>query len=403
MRRSPRFLLAVFILASLIVYLPVFDNGFRRDDFAYLEQMVEFGGSWQVLAPVYRFAFFRPGAVAMFQGEYAAFGMHNALYLITNYLMHVAVALSALRVLRRLGFGEWMSVLAVGLFVIGFGHYGKTVMWAASGGTVLATLLCVVAVDLASGPLATFRSRAALAAAVLLAPSFHEIGILAGILAVLRAGHGKAERWGLCGLLALAAVLTWGAIWTVASQVYEPYGAAAHAFPEAPLRLARYLSLFVLPIGEAPNASAGVLAVVHAISHVRVLTGIAMGLSLGLLAYRVPPTRFLVLWLFAALIPFTLVGLPGDSLQLRYTYPAALPWCAVLAFLLARLRTRVATTAVAALVIYSTAVHLMIAEYYDRSTNNPLNQALREELHQLHERVARERGEGVSNHRKPPP
>jgi len=45
----------------------------------------------------------------------------------------------------------------------------------------------------------------------------------------------------------------------------------------------------------------------------------------------------------------------------------------------------------AAIVVYSVAIHVMIAQYYDRSTGSWLNRALQSELEELQEKVG-ERG-----------
>ena len=386
MHRTPGLLFAVLAVVSLLAYLPVFDNGFRRDDYAFLEQMVEHGGSWRVFAPVYRFAFFRPGAIALFQGEYALFGLNPAPYLIINYLLHLTTAFAGWKVLRRLELSEWAAALGAGLFLVGFGHFGKTVMWAASAGSVVATLLCVVAVGLASSPLERVRDRVALVAAVMLAPSFHEIGLLAGILATMRAWKSGA-RW-LCGGTALVSLGGWIVAWAALSHLYAPYGAAASAIPRAPVQLARYLSLFLLPIEESVTASEAVKRIGSIVGWLRIPVGIAVAIVLGAVASQGRNGRFLVLWIVAALLPFTLVGLPGDGLQLRYTYTAALPFCAAAAFLLTRMQLRKVAIALAtAIVLYSVSIQVMIAQYYDRSTDSWLNRALKSELQELQEKV----------------
>jgi len=342
-----------------------------------------------VFAPIYRFAFFRPGAIALFQAEYTIFGVHPAPYLIVNYLLHVAVALAGWRVLRRLELGEWAAALGAGLFLVGFGHYGKTVMWAASAGSVVATLLCVLAVDVASRPLDGWRAKAALVAAVMLAPSFHEIGLLAGILAFFRARDaGAGARW-WCAGAAAASLVGWSVTWATLSHLYAPYGAAVSALPRAPFQLARYFSLFLLPIEESVTASDAVRRVSEIVGWLRLPVGIVVGIAFVSLANPVRSTRFLVLWIVAALLPFTLVGLPGDGLQLRYTYTAALPWCALTAYVLTRMPLRRLAIAFAvAIVAYSVSIHVLIAQHYDRSTNSWLNQALQSELEALQKKVS---------------
>jgi len=386
MRRTPGFLFATLAVVSLLAYLPVFDNGFRRDDFAFLEQMVEYGGSWQVFAPIYRFAFFRPGAIALFQGEYALFHVHAAPYLVVNYLLHMATAFAGWRLLRRLGLDEWVSALAAGLFAVGFGHYGKTVMWAASAGSVVATLLCVVAVDLATGPLENARQRVALFAAVVLAPSFHEIGLLASVLVAARAWKRGGRWW--CVAAAGLSLVGWTATWAALSHVYAPYAAAASKLPRVPIQLARYFSLFVLPVEESVTAPTRVQQIATVVAWLRIPVGVALAVGFVAFANALRPGRFLVLWILVALLPFTLVGLPGDGLQLRYTYTAALPFCAMAAVVLTRMRARRFAIGLAtATVLYSVAIQVAIAWYYDRSTDSWLNRALRSELLELQEKV----------------
>jgi hypothetical protein len=393
MRRTPGFLFTILAIVSLFAYLPVFDNGFRRDDYAFLEQMVEHGGSWRVFAPVYRFAFFRPGAIALFQVEYAVFGLNSTPYLIVNYLLHLAVALAGWRLLRRMDFGEWVAALGAGLFLVGFGHFGKTVMWAASCGSVVATLLCVVAIDAASRPLEGFRAKAALVATVILAPSFHEIGLLAGILAFFRSRDAAPDvrRWS--AIAAIVSVVGWNATWIALGQRYVPHGAETSVILRIPVQLMRYFSLFLLPIEESATASDGIRRVSEIVGWLRLPVGIIVALALGSLAKRVRSTRFLILWIVIGLLPFTIVGLPGDGLQLRYTYATALPWCAVVAFLLVRLPLRRLAIALAtAIVAYSVSIHVLIAQHYDRSTESWLNRALRGELEELQRKVSERDG-----------
>ena len=393
MRRTPGLLFTILAIVSLLAYLPVFDNGFRRDDYAFLEQMVEYGGSWHVFAPVYRFAFFRPGAIALFQAQYAVFGLHSSPYLIVNYLLHVGVAVAGWRVLRRMQIGEWAAALGAGLFLVGFGHYGKTVMWASSCGSVVAMLLCVFAVDLASRPLKGFRAKAALVATVIIAPSFHEIGLLAGILAFFRSRQAAPETRWWSAICAFVSLVGWGATWIALSQLYPPYGAAATAIPRVVVRLARYLSLFLLPVERSATATDGLRRISGIVGWLGLPLGVIVAISLGLIAKQWKSTRFLVLWIVFGLLPFTLVGLPGDRLQLRYTYMASLPWCAVVAFLLVRLPLRrLAIALTTAIVVYSVGIHIFIAQYYDRSTENWLNRALHSELEELQKRVSEREG-----------
>jgi hypothetical protein len=341
-----------------------------------------------VFAPIYRFTFFRPGAIALFQAEYAVFGMNSAPYLIVNYLLHLGTALAGYRAFRSLDVGEWAAALGTGFFLVGFGHYGKTVIWAASGGTVVATLFCVLAAGLASGRLETVRSRAALAAVALTAPAFHEIGIVAGGLVLIRAlaGRSTPRRW--CALIAAVSISFWIITWVWVSRDYQIYGAIPDVISRMPHQLARYLSVLALPAASAADTSADGPWIYELIFRLSVPAGVVLAICLGYLAYRVRSTRFLILWVLAALFPFTLIGYPFDLIQLRYTYPAALPWCGLTGVLLVRLPfRRIAYALALIIVVYSASIHLFIERHYDRSTNDPLNRALADELRELQERV----------------
>jgi hypothetical protein len=236
------------------------------------------------------------------------------------------------------------------------------------------------------------RDRLGLVAAVMLAPSFHEIGLLAGVLAVASAWKGSG-RW-LCAASAIASLGGWIVTWAALSHLYAPYGAAASAIPRAPVQLARYLSLFLLPIEESVTAPGAIQKIGTIVGWLRIPVGIAVAITLGAVANQVRDGRFLLLWIVAALLPFTLVVLPGDGLQLRYTYTAALPFCAFAAFLVTRVQfQRIAIALATAIVAYSGFIHVMIAQHYDRSTNSWLNRALQSELEELQEKV-RERDRG---------
>jgi len=387
-RRSiPRDVLLLFLAGSLLLYLPAFNNGFRRDDFAFLEQMVQFGKSWKLFAPVDRFAFFRPGAIAMFRVEYAVFGMHSAPYLVVNYVLHAACALVGLRVLRKIGSGETEATVAAGLFLLGLGHYGKTVIWVASGGTVVSNLLCIVAVGLARDAGRSVGARVGLLGAAVCAPAFHEVGILAGPLALVYAlADTRASRkW--TAVAAIVGCAVWIAVWTAVSRFYLPYSAVTEGIWLVPKRFAGYLSLLVVPFGNAAKASPQIRKLLALVDPVRIPAGVVLGAVLVFVAVRSRRNRFLVLWTFAALVPFTAIASVGDALQLRYTYVASLPFCALAVRLIVRAPAKWARTIVVALVLYGASVQMVIERHYDRSAHNLFNRTLRHELQELGDRV----------------
>ena len=408
-RRGPFLLLyGTCFSVSLLVYSRSFDNSFRADDFTILTHVITHG-LFAAMAPTEHIAFFRPASVALAFAEYKLFGLQSGLYLAFNYSLHLAVSLLTIKILLELGFGRFVATLAGTLFLLGYGHYGKPVMWASSGGSLSAVLLSLLAILLAlrwmkregdpKGALGGARRRGDLvliAGMSLLAMLFYEGALLTPILIVFvlavhpgREAIRKPSRL----LLLFMPVILWTLIAMLVSRVhpqYENIMAATHV----PIYFVKYCGFIAVPMQESATLPPAFhwLAAAFRHAHGTLLTVGVMVLVLVTTAavkgsWKI---RILAVWLFLAILPFTFVKLPSGFLELRYVYYAAIPFCGLAACAFQRLvsgRSRcVEAGAIVVLVgisISTTAVVHLLEQKYDAESRSALNETRLIDLRRL--------------------
>ena len=376
-------------LLSLFVYSRAFDNPFRQDDFVFLTH-VEAHAFPDVLVPGPGFAFFRPGAVALFSLEHAWFGRHSGAYIVFNYALHAVISVLLFFILRSLGGGR-VALLASGLFLAGFGHYGKQVMWACTSGPLASVLLSLVSIliilrSVKQEPRAGLDRRGGLGwpplvAFVLLAVSalFHEGSLAASILIVIlvtvESSHRLNRKYALLFLALIPAAL---AAWLALAGRYPAYHAVGlrEAVANAPVHLLRFLGFMVLPLQPTTLIEGSPVSrtLVDAAPLLHVAVGAVFLLALLYLAFlRRGMLRVLAAWLLLALMPFTVLQYPTHHMDLRYLYPAAIPFCALAAITVVSLWERGGLTGrilgggIALLALAgSTVLQLLLENRYDQ-------------------------------------
>jgi hypothetical protein len=381
---------AAFLLFSLVVYFPSFDNPFRQDDFAFLRYASTVGARG-VFEPTTHFSFYRPGALAVFALERALFGEHSGAYILFNYLLHVAISLGMWLVLRRMGLGGRGSFLASGLFVLGVGHYGKKIMWASTSGPLTSVIFSLTAIILMLDWLDLGRRRPSergiarclyplgVSIAVGLAPLFHEASlftipvILAVVLIYGPKSWSRRIRFATPVLMVLSA---WLVVFKVVSNAYPAYRLDWETVLRAPAHFVKYLGFMLLPVQRTGIVTlAGFLGDMTGVAgRVQVALGIAGTLVLMLLVLKATALwRAMSAWLILWLIPFTSVRMPEGWLELRYLYFASMPFCGLLGYGFDVMTARgVRPTwfryaAVAGLVCMTVVLVILLERQYDRA------------------------------------
>ena len=144
----PAGLYIVFLLLSLAVFSTSFDNPFRDDDFVFVRHAAGAAEFSDLLKPGPDFAFYRPGALLLFWAQVRALGGSGGGYVVFNFIVHALNSILLILALKHLSFSPGARFLAGGLFVLGFAHYGKQVMWACSSGPLVSVLLITCALYL---------------------------------------------------------------------------------------------------------------------------------------------------------------------------------------------------------------------------------------------------------------
>jgi hypothetical protein len=326
----------VLAAVALIVYSRSFDNGFRQDDIVYLRHVEQtpLSGSFK---PSADFAFYRPGSLLLFRAEYALFGRGGGAYLAFNFMLHLLAAVLAGLVMKRLGSGHGAALIGSGLFLVGFGHYGKVVMWACCSGQIAAVVLSLAALLISLRWIAGKGKGGMLlpAAAVALmafAVYFHETAVATPLIAALAAmetGRGKpGTRLRAAALLIPVPLLAVKCL--IMARYYTAHLPEPDSWLHAPAYLLRYAGFALIPfqktvIFDLPTSLRGMALAMPA---VQAAAGTAIFLIMVYLAVRRKGTlRVLCLWFPLAIAQFTLVRLPEGWLQLRYLYFAAIPLC----------------------------------------------------------------------------
>jgi hypothetical protein len=402
-------LFLLFLVFSLIVYASSFDNPFREDDFSFLKQAGEFSGLGDLYRPNSDFSFYRPGALGLFLLEVKMFGPEGGRFLEFNFGVHVLNALLLIQVLLALGFTRAVSFLAGSLFVVGFGHYGKQVMWARTSGPLFAVLLSLSAVLLAARSTHVVRSTNArafdqkgivylssLLLILLVVPLFHESGIVAPVLvgAIVWMKMPSNTGWrNAYQLVFLSPIIVWLVVYLLVPSDYEPYGHTSHMLLSAPGTLCDHLGFMLFPIKQSRlvDERAQLFGwLLRASGVVRwLLSGAVLLMSAVILLRRDRALKYSTMWMYVTLLPFCFVRLPEGWLELRYVYFAAMPLCGFVAFgliwIYARPSKALKFAAMVAVVGMTGLTSLLVStleSQYDRQSWSPVNANRTEELRQ---------------------
>jgi hypothetical protein len=332
------------LFAVLFVFAPGFDNGFYRDDFVLLERAADAGSLPATLVERWVEPFNRPLSQAAFYLEYRLWGLDSGLYIVTNTLLHAVNAILLFWLLQG-PLGASAAAVAALLFALGFGFYGKAVLWAANLPDLLATAAVlgtgIVArqAQLARLPQQRAAWMAGAGGLYALALACKESGIMA---VVLVAGLMWPHRRNITSVVRKIAVLVAVCASYLIFQFLESSGIAAVAHDPGswlalPVRALRLATLMAVPVmQESPLASsAGPLLgrAVALVDQVRPVLGVVL-LGLGILWFV--RGRGAVRWLLASylafLLPFGLIHLPAGWFDIRYAYLPATCYCGLLGY-----------------------------------------------------------------------
>jgi hypothetical protein len=354
-----RLLLAVIAAAfacALFAFAPGFDNGFWRDDFVLLERAEVARTQPATLAQRWVEPFNRPLAQVAFFIEYRLFGLESGKYIVANTLLHVGNCV-LLYWLFLLPLGPQAAAAAALLFALGFGFYGKAILWAANvpdllaTGFVLATGIAAIHAQLArrAPERAAWMGFAGILFAMGLACK--ESAITAIVMVAGLMWPHRRSLWSVVRKIAVLVIVA-GVYFIV--QLLADSGVARvandpAAWLQLPGRALRLATLMAVPVqADSPLvATLGPLAtrVALLVDQVRPVLGVVLLALAGLWFWRGSGA---VRWLLAAylgcLLPFGLIHLPEGWLDIRYAYLPATCFCGLLAYGLRAVWVRVGRT-----------------------------------------------------------
>jgi hypothetical protein len=344
------YIYAFCAILSLSVYPRAFDNPFRQDDFVFLRH-VENNTLRDALKPLPEFASYRPGAIALFSLEHKLFARNSGAYIMFNYTLHVVVSILMLFILLRIDPHSKAPLLASGLFLMGFGHYGKQIMWACASGPLASVLLSLASMLITihwvgqcnmrdngkPGRLKYVLYPVFALILLTLSPLFHEASVVTCVvisfivMVSLRSSNSSKLNHAILFLIPLP---LWLGFWFLVAKSYSAFRGIEESIPNVPVYLIRYIGFMVLPIqrtaiiGATPTRD---LAIVIS-QYLHLVIGSTILVLLLYLAFKSKGTpRVLSVWFLLALGPFTLVTLPEHWLELRYLYHASIPFCGLTA------------------------------------------------------------------------
>ena len=338
-----------FLIISLLVYSRAFDNDFRQDDFVFLKH-VETVSVLDSFKPSTDFAFYRPGSLLLFRLEHLIFARNGGAYIAFNYILHVLASIMVIFVIRRSGLSPGFEFIGAGLFLLGFGHYGKTVMWACCSGQIAATIMALAGILLSlrwagctkeAGENSRFGMNGILpvigVALMTAAVLFHDSAVVASVVAAMAVlvcsrPINARDRFRIAFLLLPIPIIL--VLYNFLSAYYPACGMQAISFSQVPGYLLRYAGFAIIPIQktgivELPDILRKTIGL---LPQFQMIVGALLLLAMGYLAIKHKwGIRMFSIWFPLAILPFTLVILPAGWLQLRYLYFASIPLCSLTA------------------------------------------------------------------------
>lgn len=324
----------LLLLSSVMLYSPMFDNGFMLDDYLSLKNAYFGTQRFSYAAGPWFPGFMRPLSQLLFTWEYELFGFRPFGYYAANLILHLVntalVVLASMQILRHHG----KALLAGLLFAVGWAHHGKGIIWISDAFGLFATLLYLVALlgyltylrRRSGGYLAYGISVAAFAAATFAKESTLSLFIVLTLATFFLSpdrGGRRVKGWLLLAphLLVLGA---YGIVVITSVESAQLGSLRASDVPRAILDVLRYHVLALFPIQSSPLAESGsgpwrlLLAVSGAIKTVMAL-GVAAFIA-WIFRRGSDGYRFLTLAPLAAVLPFTAVPQEEGWLNLRYLY-----------------------------------------------------------------------------------
>ena len=366
------------LLCALFVFHPGFDNGFWRDDFHLLERSDAAASDSRVLWQRWVEPFNRPLAQAAFALEYRLWGLDSGRYIVTNTLLHVLNATLLFWLFMR-PLGPQAAATAALLFAIGFGFYGKAVLWAANLPELLATtFVLMTGIAAHRAQLARLAPQRAVwmgLAGILLALACKESGIMAVVMVGgLMWPHRRSlksviRKIGVLVIVCAAYLMVQFLARSGVAQVMDDPG----TWLAMPLRALRLATLMLVPVQESvllAHASPLVARGAALLDQLRPVLGIALLAAAVVWFLRASgAVRWLLASYFAFLLPFGLIDLPGDWLDIRYAYLPSTCFCGLLALALRMgwLRgSTLARTLLGILVFVGVAVDVLLVRQLER-------------------------------------
>jgi hypothetical protein len=332
------------LFCAVFAFSPGFDNGFWRDDFVLLEHAAAAQTHPSELWTPWVDPFNRPLSQAAFALEYRLFGLDSGRYIFANTLLHVVNAVLLFWLFQG-PLGPPAAAGAALLFALGFGFYGKAVLWAANLPDLLATGF-VLATGIAARRAQLARLPQQRAGWMGLAGVLYGLGLASkesGIMAMVLVGglmwpHRRSlgsmvrKMAVLVAICAAYLLLQFLSSSGIARVVHDP--GAWLALPVRALQLATFMVLPVLQ--ESPLASgAGPLLerTIALLTQVRPVLGIGLLIAAGLWFWRGSgAVRWLLASYVAFLLPFGLIHLPEGWFDIRYAYLPATCFTGLLAY-----------------------------------------------------------------------
>jgi hypothetical protein len=401
--------LAISLVASLVLYARSFDNGFREDDFVFLKHVATTPLPGCIFRPSENFTFYRPGAICLFLLEHRLFGLDSGLYILLNYIIHLSITSLFIRFLLLIGFETRVAVLAGSLFLVGIGHYGKLVMWASSGGALFAVLLSMAAMILAISWAKKTRNpvprqfpndwglAAWTFAALFVTQFFHESSLVIvplSICILVMFGRGSLRSKLMRVVAMVFAALFYTSVLLFLRGHYPAYGVPSEIIIRAAPTLVRYLGFMAAPVQPSAIVERAPAVVCFLARHnlpVHYAAGAVIVLAAGAwLVSPLPRKRLVSIWLLLVLLPFTLVVMPANRLELRYVYSASMPFSTIVAAAVVaalRIRRKFVALAGCALLVYvfaaSATLVVILESMYDASARNQRNIKRLEQIRNL--------------------
>jgi hypothetical protein len=363
------------LFCALFVFQPGFDNGFWRDDYVLLEHASAAQQHPGLLWTRWVEPFNRPLAQLAFFGEYRLFGVDSGRYILANTLLHALNAVLLFWLFQG-PLGPQAAAAAALLFALGFGFYGKALLWAANLPDLLATGF-VLGTGIVARQSQLARLPQQRAAWMAFAGVLFALGLAckeSGIMAiVLVAGLLWPHRRSLGSVVRKIAVLVGVCVAYLGFQLVASSGIARVAQDPAawlalPMRALRLATLMAVPVQqESPLAATVgplVARAVAMVDQVRPVLGLVL-LGLGVLWFvrGAGVVRWLLASYVAFLMPFGLIHLPEGWLDIRYAYLPSTCFCGLLAYALRVLWVRSGTgwrTALAVVVVIAIAADVTL-------------------------------------------